>query len=438
VPASRAPTAKLGAADRMFDLTTKLGVPVGEHRDMARRGGIVLNFLAELPTAFVQTPADYSDARAAETVRRYTRDEAAPVARPGAGVDVVFYLVESLVDPADLGVRFTADPLAHFHEIARTGIHGHAIVPRSYGGSANTEFELLTGLSMSFLPDGSVPYRQYLRTRVQSLPRALQARGYVTTAVQADPRYYYDRERVYSLLGFDSVRWLHEMPGIERAARWTWPSDDAMVNAVIAASDASRPSFVFAFPSSTHSPYGYGTYRRSDLQPVGVADPGAAAELQEYANAVRVADRAIARLVEHFRGRPDSTIVVVLGDHLPPLSAGALGAFTERIARGSEAERTLAKRRVPLFVWANFSLPTDEVTFGVPMIPSLVLDLIGVPQRGVFAVSDSIRRVLPVAGVVVQDTAGRLWARDSVPAWARALLDDYWLAEYAELFGKAR
>jgi hypothetical protein len=91
-----------------------------------------------------------------------------------------------------------------------------------------------------------------------------------------------------------------------------------------------------------------------------------------------------------------------------------------------------------LLVWSNFALPAREITLGVPMIPSLVLDLIGAPQTGVFAVSDSIRRVLPVAGIVVQDTGGRLWPRDSVPPPVRALLDDYWLAEYAELFGNQR
>jgi hypothetical protein len=436
-PTAHIPAPLLRPVDRMFALATSMGVPLGEHREMARRGGIVLNFLSELPTAFVQTPRNYSDARAAETTRRYARAAAgAPLGRPR--VSVVVYLVESLMDPADLGVSFTADPLAHFHELARTQLHGHAIVPRSYGGSANTEFELLTGLSTGFMPEGSVPYRQYLRTPVQALPRTLRALGYTTTAVQADPRYYYDRERVYSLLSFDSVRWLHDTPGVARAERGAWPSDDAIVDAVIEASDAARPSFVFAFPSSTHSPYNFGTYRGSDLKVTGVASAATAAELEEYANAVRVADRAIARLVEHFRGRPDSTIVVVLGDHLPPLSAGALGPFSERIAHLSAAERALATRRVPLLVWSNFALPAREITLGVPMIPSLVLDLIGAPQTGVFAVSDSIRRVLPVAGIVVQDTGKRLWPRDSVPPPVRTLLDDYWLAEYAELFGNQR
>jgi phosphoglycerol transferase MdoB-like AlkP superfamily enzyme len=439
VPAARVPAPLLRPGGRLLDLTTTMGVPLGEHREMARHGGIVLNFLSELPTAFVQTPAGYSDARAAETVRRYARDSiAAPVRRSASVVNVVVYLVESLVDPADLGVRFTTDPLAHFRELARTHLHGHAIVPRSYGGSANTEFELLTGLSTAFLPDGSVPYRQYLRTPVQSLPRALHALGYVSTAVQADPRYYYDRERVYPLLGFDDVRWLYDTPGVERAERGNWPSDDAIVDAVIEASDAAPRSFVFAFPSTTHSPYDFGTYRTSVLRPLGVAPDRTAAELQEYSNAVQVADRAIARLIEHFQARPDSTIVVVLGDHLPPLSAGALGAFSERIARGSDAERTLAKRRVPLLVWTSFDVPPAEITLGVPMIASLVLDLIGAPRTGVFAVSDSVRRVLPVAGAVVQDTSGRAWSRDSVPAPERALLDDYWLTMYGELFGESR
>ena len=436
-PTAHIPTPMLRPIDRMFALATSMGVPLGEHREMARNGGIVLNFLSELPTAFVQAPRNFSVARAAQTTRRYARAAAgAPVTRPT--VNVVVYLVESLVDPADLGVHFTADPLAHFHELASTQLHVHAIVPRRFGGSANTEFELLTGLSTAFMPEGSVPYRQYLRTPVQALPSTFKALGYTTTAVQADPRYYYDRERVYSLLGFDDVRWLHEAPGVARAERGEWPSDDAIVDAVIEASDAARPSFVFAFPSSTHSPYNFGTYRGSDLRVTGVASSSTAAELEEYANAVRVADRAIARLVEHFRGRPDSTIVVVLGDHLPPLSAGALGPFSERIAGLTAAERALAARRVPLLVWANYGLPAGEITLGVPMIPSLVLDLIGAPQSGVLAVSDSIRRVLPVAGIVVQDTGGRLWSRDSVPEPARALLDDYWLAEYAELFGNPR
>jgi hypothetical protein len=440
LPAERLPGPLSSRGDDLEGLTLKLGAPEGPFREMARSNGIVLTFLSELRTAFVTVPRDYSAERMRVLAGRYLG--AGPSRASGAertgGVSLVLYLVESLMDPNDLGMRFTSEPMPNMRQLGAEQVHGRAIVPREYGGSGNTEFEILTGMTNAFLPAGSIPYRQYVRGPLGALPRVLRDRGYATTSVQADPRYYYDRERVYPLLGFDQSLWLHDEPVRDRAPRGWWPSDNSIVDAVIEASERSRPFFVFAFPSSTHSPYNFGTYRGSDLKVTGVASARTAAELEEYANAVRVADRAIARLVEHFRGRPDSTIVVVLGDHLPPLSAGALGPFSERIAHLSAAERALATRRVPLLVWSNFALPAREITLGVPMIPSLVLDLIGAPQTGVFAVSDSIRRVLPVAGIVVQDTGGRLWPRDSVPPPVRALLDDYWLAEYAELFGNQR
>ena len=49
--------------------------------------------------------------------------------------------------------------------------------------------------------------------------------GYRTTAVQADPKNWFNRERAYALLGFDESVWLHEDKSNERAATGWWPSD---------------------------------------------------------------------------------------------------------------------------------------------------------------------------------------------------------------------
>jgi hypothetical protein len=291
-------------------------------------------------------------------------------------------------------------------------------------------------MSTAFLPDGSIPYRQYVRGPLPTLPRTLRELGYATVAVQADPKHYYDRERVYPLLGFDRIVWLHGEAGVQRAERGAWPSDDAVVDSVIGASEARRPFFVFAFPSSTHSPYSFGTYRGSALDVTGAPTPESAAEVKEYVNAVRVADRAIGRLVEHFRGRRDSTIVVVLGDHLPPLSADALRAFSDRLATQSPAERALARRRVPLLVWANFTLPVGQPTLSANMLAPFVLERMGIPPSMLFAVTDSVRRVTPVVSEVVQSGDGRLWARDSIPVSLNRLLDDYRLVQYDLLFGR--
>jgi phosphoglycerol transferase MdoB-like AlkP superfamily enzyme len=350
-------------------------------------------------------------------------------------VSLVVYLVESLMDPNDLGLRFTLEPMPHLRRLAAEQVHGRAIVPREYGGSGNTEFALLTGMSHAFLPSGSIPYRQYVRRPLPALPRVLRDLGYATTSIQADPRHYYDRERVYPLLGFERSLWLHDEPVRQRAPRGYWPSDASIVDAVIEASERSRPFFVFAFPSSTHSPYDTGIYARSDLRAVDA--PGAAdAEVQEYVNAVRGADSAIGRMIEYFRQRPDSVIVAIMGDHLPPLSSAALSHFSRRIARLPRLEQARAARAVPLVVWANFTLPPGELTVSANMLPGYLLERMGVPAGVLLTATDSVRRTLPVVSEIVQDTSGHLWAPDSVPRSVGPAFEDYRLLQYDLLLGK--
>jgi hypothetical protein len=422
--------------ERLHAAVTALGTPRGEHREMARAGGIVLNFMSELQTGFVVTPRGHSAAAAAEVMRRYA-ERARPVVAPQPGhVNLIVYLVESLMDPDDFGLRFTSDPMPHLRALIREGSGGYAIVPGTFEGSANAEFEVLTGMSMSFLPDGSVAYRQYVRGPLPSLPRTLRELGYAVVAVQAGPKHYYDRERVYPLLGFDRTVWLHGAPGVPQGERGAWPTDDAVVDAVFDVSAARRPFFVFAFPASSHAPYSFGAYRNSTLDVVGAPTPQSAAELKEYVNAVRVADEAIGRLVEHFRRRRDSTIVVVLGDHFPPLTDDAFQMLSDRLAARSPVERALARRRVPLLVWANFALPAEHPTLSLNMLAPFLLERMGLPRSALFAVTDSLRRATPVASGVVQSQDGRLWARDSVPAPVRRLLDDYSLVQYELLFGR--
>lgn len=422
-------------ADLARAVRVTLGAPAGQHRERARSIGVVLTFLYALPSAFVTPPADYSPAKAARVLQTYSAaTETRPALVSGGGVNLVVYLVESLMDPEELGYQFSSDPMPNLRALRRSHTGGYCIVPETFSGSANTEFEVLSGMTMSFLPERSLPYRQYVRSPIPSLPRTLRDMGYRTTAVQPDPRYYYDRERVYPLLGFDDVVWLSGAPGVERAARADWPSDDAVVDAVIAASSRTRPFFVFAFPTSTHSPYNFGAYRNSSLEVRSAPSEAVAAEVKEYANAVRVADQAIGRLIEHFRGRSDSTVIVVLGDHLPPLSGAALSRFFERVGRLSVPEQARAKRRVPLLVWSNFGLPREEVTLSVNMLPPFLLERVGAPREGLFAVTDSVRRTLPVTSVFVQHADGRMWRSDAVPLELRTMLADYRLVQHDVLF----
>jgi len=340
------------------------------------------------------------------------------------------------MDPEDLGLHYTSDPIPNVRALRKAHIGGYGIVPEEFGGSANTEFEALTGMATSFLPEGSVAYRLYLRHPIPSLPSALRRLGYVTTAVQADPKHFFERERAYRLLGFDRVVWLGDAPDVERAPRGWWPSDRAVVEAVIEASRGAHPVFVFAFPSSTHFPYNRGTYRHSDLDVLDVPSWDAVGEVKEYINTLRVADQAIGTLVEYFRRRPDSTVIAVLGDHLPPLPEGALRTFFSHESGMSKHARARMRRRVPLLVWANFALPREENELSINALPSYLLGKMGISPLGFLAVSDAVRHKVPVLASYAQGADGRIWNRDSLPGDERNLVEDYRLLQYDLLLGK--
>jgi phosphoglycerol transferase MdoB-like AlkP superfamily enzyme len=352
-------------------------------------------------------------------------------------VNLIVYLVESFMDPDDLGIRFTADPIPTVRALRRSQIGGYAIVPHEFGGSADTEFELLSGMSTSFLPEGSVAYRSYLTRPIPSMSGLLRELGYTTTAVQADPKHYYERQRAYGLLGFDHMVWLGDSAGVERAPRGLWPSDASVVSAVIQATQPGRPAFVFAFPSSTHFPYGRGTYRNSTLDALDVPAADATAEVKEYVNALRDADQAIGTLIDHFRRQPDSTIIAVLGDHLPPLPEGALRTFLGRQTGMSPLERARMRRRVPLLIWANFPIPRRDMELSTNLLPSYLLHLLGVaPPAPWLAINDALRQRLPVLSTYAQGPDGLVRDRAAVPGPERALVEDYRLLQYDLLLGE--
>jgi arylsulfatase A-like enzyme len=238
------------------------------------------------------------------------------------------------------------------------------------------------------------------------------------------------------LLGFERVVWLDEVPGIQRDPRVDWPTDRTVVNAVVEASRGPRPFFVFAFPSSTHSPYSSGVYRSSDLGVPDVSGVDSAGEVKEYVNALHLADREIGALIKYFSQQPDSTIIVILGDHLPPLSQNALRTFWSRLSIASQAETSLLTRRVPLVVWANFPLPREDLKLSANALPSYILNKMGMTLPPVLSVTDAIRQQLPVVGQFMVGTDGHVWDHDSLPDSLRALVSDYRLLQYDLLLGR--
>jgi hypothetical protein len=133
-------------------------------------------------------------------------------------------------------------------------------------------------------------------------------------------------------------------------------------------------------------------------------------------------------MVDYFRRRPEPTIVVVLGDHLPPLSERALRPYFARLAALPEAERARLTRRVPLLVWSNRHLPREELEVSTSLLPSYLLRQMGVPPSGLFAVTDRVRQTLPVLPARASNGGGQ--------SLEEALVEDYRMVQYDLLLGR--
>jgi hypothetical protein len=401
-----------------------------------KESGVLLTYLAEVPSSFIRVPSGYSKDKVKDASSVFMESGYILLKKKtGKNANLIIIMIESFMDPAELGYRYTYDPIPNFRALQLKHGGGHVVVPGPFGGSINSEFEALTGMSTSFLPDRSVPYRQFLKRPTPSLPQAMKNAGYRTIAVQADPKNWFNREKVYDLLGFDEKYWLHDDPVVERSLKGFWPSNRAVVDRIIQASKGRSPYFIFSFPSDTHAPYDTGVYGNSDLKIVDAAKGDAVGEVEEYVNLLRVTDMEINRIINYFSHHPDPTILVVLGDHLPPLSGDALRPFYAKQEGLLQSEQEWKIRRVPILVWANFDHTREKIELSMNALPSYLLEKMKLPAPGFLAVSDVFRRRLPVLSKYVKNADGSVWNLRSLPLEERSLVDSYSLLQYDMLVG---
>ena len=397
-----------------------------------RQNGVLLELLSYLPDLHVEEPAEYSAQAVSAAIGRYDWHDPEPRERQAT---LIVYMIESLVDPRALGLPLSADPIPTIRSLAATHSSGQAIVPGRFGESASSEFELLTGMSTTFLPPRSVAFKQYVKRPLPSLPCLLKKRGYRTIAVQADPIEFYNRPEVYERLCFDRTRWLYEDPAAPRAPHGKAPADDAVVDAVIEEA-AAAPAFVFAFPSSTHHPYNSDVFDAAELDVLDPPAGPAARELKHYLNAVSLADAAVGKLVAHFAHADQDVVIAVLGDHLPPLSADALDAFYEDVPDVGFA-RLLKEHSVPLVIWSNFEKEREDLRISLNFLGTYLLKTAGVKTEGFLRVVDQLDGRLSLVSRQVIGAHGRLWTPEATPAPYRRLIDDYRLLQHDVLFGRS-
>lgn len=287
--------------------------------------------------------------------------KAAPKVKP----NVLVIMSESFWDVRKLGVEFEHDPLHYFDQLKTESQYGELYVPVFGGGTANTEYEVLTGMSIKNFPyDWHMVYREEIFKPHPSLATAFKTYGYKTVALHPYYPWYYRRNEVYPLLGFDAFISIEELaPTLDESDYQPFISDAVVTNELLKLIEQEeKPVFNYTVTMQNHGPYDDNRYEN----PIAVRTPLTEASetlLSTYTQGISHSETALRHLIESLRKMDEPTLVLFFGDHLPMLGDDyAVYRETGYIDdESSEALKDdLRMTTVPYVLWANYPIETGE------------------------------------------------------------------------------
>ena len=393
------------------------------------RNGFVGGFLYNTNVPAMTKPAGYSrpamQAIAARYVDRARALNSHRDAASLAGVNIVVVLSEAFSDPTKVkGVRYEQDPIPFTRELMRGTTSGTMLAQMFGGGTANMEFEALTGMSLSqFTPQMVSPY-QMMIPDLGSFPSAVghaKLEGREPIAVHPYITSMYKRDVVYPILGFEKFVSEDDLTDPVHLDKSDFVADETAFDEVRRQiEDSAKPLLVNLVTMQNHYPM---KDLYDDPLPVTGLTGEPKAEAEGYGRGLQYTDSALASFISGLEGSDEPTAVVFYGDHQP-------GIWPEDVR---DENGDLAMRETPFFVWANFEtdkLATAPLTSPIYFLP-LLYDAVGAPLPPWYALLHDLYQLVPAMeqGIYV-DQDGEPHSPEELPARARQLLRDYRMLQY--------
>ncbi|MGG5322478.1 arylsulfatase [Enterococcus pernyi] len=313
---------------------TALWIPYSQKMNYYNTG-FIGGFLYNLKVEPMKRPEGYSKEKINEITKKYqaTADEKNQTASDEQP-NIIYVMSESFSDPSHLnGVTVTGDPLADYREVANQTYSGRMLSQNYGGGTANIEFEALTGLSMAlFNGQMTTPYTMLVPKldQLPSLVSTLNAQNYRTTAIHPYNTSMYKREDVYQTLGFDSFISEGNMTYTDTIDNNPYISDESAYKEILdLLKDEETPQFVHLVTMQTHMPYA-GKYSQLDFSATTEDDTGTDT-LNNYLQDIAYSSQALKAFTEALKDTPRRTLVVFWGDHLP-------GIYSDEIKNKNEKQ----------------------------------------------------------------------------------------------------
>lgn len=346
---------------------------------------------------------------------------------------------ESLADLESVGdIKTEGEILKNIHALSGNVKKGYLHVPGYGGGTAQSEYEVLTGNSTRFLPPDSAAYQLYIQDPEYGLAYTMADYGYETVAMHPNRAANWNRTKVYEKMGFDqflsSENWGEDFDIIRKFA-----SDQASFHRMIRLyeeKDQGEKLFAFCVTMQNHG--GYGKENQKDYQPdVKLHYEQDYPEAETYLSLARESDQAFQELVDYFEKVDEPTMIVMFGDHWPQLEEGFVDQLFGKNAQDLDLVETQQKYETPYVIWTNYPMEASQEDMSTNYFGSYILKAAGIQGSAYNQFLLKLKETIPVIGNdAVCDSKGNWYSMEELPKEYVSLIEQYQILQYNNLFDR--
>ena len=289
--------------------------------------------------------------------------------------NIIFLQLESFIDPSNISsIETSKEACPNFRNLVNNYPSGQLTVPACGAGTANVEFEVMTGISAKFFGPGEYPYKSVLKEKtMETLGYDLKSLGYSTHAIHNHRAVFYNRNTVFANMGLDTFTSIEYMSDVEKTPK-NWAKDNILTESMLDALNSTESRDMIY----TISVQGHGKYPSEQvIQNPEITVTSAPSEelkwkFEYYVNQVHEMDNFIGQLTEALSNYDEPVVLVMYGDHIPAIDM---------------TEDDLASRNLygtEYVIWSNFGLDGDDEDMYSYQLAAHVTEMLDIQVGTVF------------------------------------------------------
>lgn len=312
-----------------------------------------------------------------------------------ADYNIVVILNESFYDPEIIKEYYPyegGEATPNWRKLMKKHAAGYMYSSDYGGGTANMEFEVLTGLTNYWA--NTVPYTDLIPRagKIPSIASFAKTNGYETTAIHPFNGGMYKRNIALKHEGFDKFITETEMKNTEHTDNSQYINDRAAYNEVLDILKRKKKQMVGLITMQNHSPYYNGIYKEKKFRATSEKDDDWGREqVENFMQTLHYSDEYLGEFLAKLDTAKEKTVVLFFGDHSP-------GVYP-RVHDHEKKEVRDLSHLVPYFVYANFELPKPEndlPTTTANCLSNTLYNMLNIKKPKMFYLLDEVCKETPI------------------------------------------